>query len=59
MEPRNASDTKLTAAASGGSIPNSNVYRWACGGSSANVVGVLPGSCSVNFSTPPSGTFLP
>lgn len=33
-----------------------NVNRWACGGSSTDVVSILPGSCSVNYSTSPFTT---
>jgi type IV pilus assembly protein PilA len=35
------------------------VNNWSCGGSTADVIKVLPGSCSVDFTTAPTGTFTP
>ncbi|MBV8618085.1 MAG: pilin [Curvibacter sp.] len=33
------------------------VYQWACGGSSATVLKYLPGSCSTSYSTAPESTY--
>ena len=35
----------------------STINRWACGGSTGDVLEVLPGSCSVNYTSPPEGTY--
>nr|WP_239644309.1 pilin [Nitrincola lacisaponensis] len=53
LEPM-ANDTTALAAAS---VGQTVVNRWRCGGSNAAVLQALPGSCSHNYSTAPSGTF--
>jgi type IV pilus assembly protein PilA len=35
------------------------VGAWSCGGSSAALRKLLPGSCNVDYGTAPAGTFLP
>ena len=54
MVPNSTGTTAMVAADIGKPVNN-----WSCGGSSAAVIKVLPGSCSVDFSTAPTGTFSP
>lgn len=44
---------RMTAASDLGKAVNG----WRCGGSATALLKLLPGSCSVNFTTPPTGTF--
>lgn len=46
--------TALTTAALGNAVGS-----WKCGGSSAAVLKVLPGSCAVDYSTAPEATYAP
>ena len=46
-----------TTAMAGAADLGKPVNNWSCGGSSAAVLKVLPGSCSVNYTTAPTGTF--
>ncbi|WP_428036710.1 pilin [Amphritea sp.] len=54
LEPMATSTAVLTAASLG-----STVFQWRCGGSSATMLKYLPGSCSTDYSTAPTGTFSP
>jgi len=51
LEPMASATVRLTAASVG-----SNVSLWRCGGDAA-VIEYLPGSCSTDYSTAPTGTF--
>ena len=61
MVPNSTGSTAMTVSANLGSPVN----NWSCGGGGASatiaaaVIKVLPGSCSVNFTTAPTGTFTP
>jgi type IV pilus assembly protein PilA len=54
LEPIKTGTTAMTTADVG-----SAVNSWLCGGSSAAVNKVLPGSCNKDYSTAPTGTFAP
>ncbi|AJQ94445.1 pilin [Gynuella sunshinyii] len=52
----------LVPYASGGAMTfasnrGETVYEWRCGGSSNELLKVLPGSCSYDYSTAPGGSF--
>ena len=53
LEPLDSADAPLTAAGDMGTTVN----RWRCGGSTSEIRKFLPGSCSHDFSTAPTGTF--
>jgi len=55
LEPMVNATTPMTVASNLGTTVN----QWRCGGSSAEVLRVLPGSCSHNYGTAPTGTFSP
>lgn len=55
LVPNSTGTTAMTVANDMGKTVN----NWSCGGSSAAVLKVLPGSCSVSFATAPTGTFAP
>jgi type IV pilus assembly protein PilA len=59
LEPRDSTGTALTAAATIAATPpvNAQVNQWACGYSAAALGKFLPGSCTVDFTTAPAGTF--
>jgi type IV pilus assembly protein PilA len=54
MEPNSTGTTPMVVADIGKPVNN-----WTCGGSAAAVIKVLPGSCSHDYSTAPTGTFSP
>ena len=55
LEPLDSGGTALAAA----SIGTTSVNQWRCGGSSASIRKLLPGSCNHDYSTAPTGTFAP
>ncbi|MBN0987697.1 pilin [Amphritea pacifica] len=52
LEPMSDATTPLTVASMGVAV-----NRWRCGGSSDEMLKYLPGSCSYDYSTAPTGTF--
>lgn len=54
MEPMNSATTVMTTADFGKSV-----NQWRCGASSAELLKLMPGSCSHDYSTAPTGTFAP
>ncbi len=55
LEPQDAGGVPLTQA----SVGTTSVNRWNCGGSSAAMLKILPGSCAANYAVAPTGTFTP
>ncbi|MBC6904436.1 pilin [Saccharophagus sp. K07] len=56
LEPLKADGTAMVTTTDLGDA----VHQWQCGGSSAALLALLPGSCSHNYATtPPTGTFAP
>jgi len=55
LEPLDSGGTALAAA----SVGTTAVNQWRCGGSSAALRKLLPGSCNHDYSAAPSGTFAP
>lgn len=53
LVPLDTDGTAMTASADLGK----SVSSWACGGSSAAVLKILPGSCSVDYSTAPESSY--
>lgn len=54
LVPQTSGNVAMTTANIG-----SSVNRWSCGGSSATVRKVLPGSCNVDYTTAPEASYLP
>ena len=48
-----------TTAMAGATDIGKPVNNWSCGGSHADILKVLPGSCSVNYATAPEATYAP
>jgi len=55
LEPLDSGGTRLQAA----SVGTTAVNQWRCGGSSAALRKLLPGSCNHDYTTAPTGTFAP
>ena len=53
MVPNSTGTTPMTVATDLGKPVN----NWSCGGSAAAVLKVLPGSCSIDYTTPPATTW--
>ena len=55
LQPISTGTTSMTVASNlGQSVP-----QWACGGSSAALLKLLPGSCSTNYSSAPDSSYSP
>jgi len=59
LEPRDSTGAALVGADTIGADPvvNAQVNQWACGYSDTKLAKYLPGSCTVDFTTAPAGTF--
>lgn len=59
LVPQDNAGTALTAGAAGTAMTSKTVNKWACGGSTDELVKLLPGSCGVDYTSSPGGTFAP